>query len=57
MGCRFPEFFEPEKPDELQVVINQDDLIEMEVRAFPLSWFITEILNRTLAMIFETYRA
>ncbi|STD91522.1 transcriptional regulator of the polyamine metabolism genes [Escherichia coli] len=53
MVCHFSEFFsEPEKPDEPQVVINQDDLIEMGSQGVSMKLVHNGNPNRTLAMIF-----
>lgn len=49
-------FSEPEKPDEPQVVINQDDLIEMGSQGVSMKLVHNGNPNRTLAMIFETYQ-
>ncbi len=56
MGCRSEFFSEPEKPDEPQVVINQDDLIEMGSQGVSMKLVHNGNPNRTLAMIFETYQ-
>ncbi|HFO5450724.1 TPA: HTH-type transcriptional regulator PuuR [Escherichia coli] len=56
-GLSLSEFFsEPEKPDEPQVVINQDDLIEMGSQGVSMKLVHNGNPNRTLAMIFETYQ-
>ncbi len=50
-GLSLSEFFsEPEKPDEPQVVINQDDLIEMGSQGVSMKLVHNGNPNRTLAM-------
>lgn len=56
-GLSLSEFFaEPEKPDEPQVVINQDDLIEIGSQGVSMKLVHNGNPNRTLAMMFETYQ-
>ena len=56
-GLSLSEFFsEPEKPDEPQVVINQEDLIEIGSQGVSMKLVHNGNPNRTLAMIFETYQ-
>ena len=56
-GLSLSEFFaDPEKPDEPQVVINQEDLIEMGSQGVSMKLVHNGNPNRTLAMIFETYQ-
>lgn len=53
-GLSLSEFFsEPEKPDEPQVVINQDDLIEMGSQGVSMKLVHNGNPNRTLAMILK----
>lgn len=53
-GLSLSEFFsEPEKPDEPQVVINQDDLIEIGSQGVSMKLVHNGNPNRTLAMILK----
>ena len=54
-GLSLEFFAEPEKPDEPQVVINQDDLIDIE-SGVSMKLVHNGNPNRTLAMMFETYQ-
>ncbi len=57
-GLSLSEFFsEPEKPDEPQVVINQDDLIEMGSQGVSMKLVHNGNPNRTLATILRNLPA
>lgn len=55
-GLSLGILFRAGKPDEPQVVINQDDLIEMGSQGVSMKLVHNGNPNRTLAMIFETYQ-
>ncbi|MCP1439683.1 HTH-type transcriptional repressor of puuD [Erwinia persicina] len=56
-GLSLSEFFaEPEIPDEPQVVINPDELIEIGSQGVSMKLIHNGAPNRTLAMMIETYQ-